>query len=81
MPYKNKLDVLYFVCCKFYVATTGFCKRLLIDLERIGPRNLMMHYGLIELLGNVVISKNFLRTCKIMVMHSNEGESMIYVPL
>src|SRR3954470_3694916 len=24
------------------------------------------------LLGNVVISKNFLRTCKIMVMHSNE---------
>src|SRR3954462_3797481 len=26
------------------------------------------------LLGNVVISKNFLRTRKIMVMHSNEGE-------
>ena len=26
-----------------------FCKRLSIDLERIGPRNLMMHYGLIEL--------------------------------
>ena len=24
------------------------------------------------LLGNVVISKKFLRTCKIMVMHSNE---------
>ena len=24
-------------------------QRLLIDLERIGPRNLMMHYGLIEL--------------------------------
>ena len=24
------------------------------------------------LLGNIVISKNFLRTCKIMVMHSNE---------
>ena len=24
------------------------------------------------LLGNAVISKNFLRTCKIMVMHSNE---------
>ena len=23
-------------------------------------------------MGNVVISKNFLRTCKIMVMHSNE---------
>ena len=26
------------------------CKRLSIDLERIGLRNLMMHYGLIELL-------------------------------
>ena len=25
------------------------CKRVLIDLERIGPRNLMMHYGPIEL--------------------------------
>ena len=24
------------------------------------------------MLGNVVISKKFLRTCKIMVMHSNE---------
>ena len=23
MPYKNKLDVLHFVCCKFYVAATG----------------------------------------------------------
>ena len=23
MPCKNKLDVLYFVCCKFYVAATG----------------------------------------------------------
>ena len=32
------------------------------------------------LLGNVVISKNFLRTRKIMVMHSNEGESIVYVP-
>ena len=28
--------------------------------------------ALMPLLGNVVISKNFLRTCKIMVMHSNE---------
>ena len=26
----------------------------------------------VKLLGNVVISKKFLRTCKIMVMHSNE---------
>ena len=26
----------------------------------------------IELLGNVVISNKFLRTCKIMVMHSNK---------
>ena len=26
MPCKNKLDVLYFVCCKFYVAATGFSK-------------------------------------------------------
>ena len=26
MPYKNKLDVLYFVCCKFYVAATGLSK-------------------------------------------------------
>jgi len=32
-------------------------------------------------LGNVVISKNFLRTRKIMVMHSNEGESVVYIPL
>ena len=27
---------------------------------------------IIKVLGNVVISKKFLRTCKIMVMHSNE---------
>src|SRR3954467_6535013 len=33
------------------------------------------------LLGNVVISKNFLRTRKIMVMHSNERESVVYIPL
>ena len=26
MPCKNKLDVLYFVCCKFYVAATGLSK-------------------------------------------------------
>ena len=31
-----------------------------------------------ELLGNIVISKKFLRTRKIMVMHSNErGESYL----
>ena len=24
MPCKNKLDALYFVCCKFYMAATGF---------------------------------------------------------
>src|SRR3954462_2207757 len=33
-----------------------------------------------RMLGNAVISKNFLRTHKIMVMHSNEGESVVYVP-
>ena len=33
-----------------------------------------------DVLGNAVISKNFLRTRKIMVMHSNEGESVVYVP-
>ena len=32
-------------------------------------------------LGNAVISQIFLRTRKIMVMHSNERESLIYVPL
>ena len=32
------------------------------------------------LLGNVVISKKFLRTRKIMVMHSNERESVVDVP-
>ena len=26
MPCRNKLDVLYFVCCKFYMAATGFSK-------------------------------------------------------
>ncbi len=26
MPCKNKLDVLYFVCCKFYVTATGLSK-------------------------------------------------------
>ena len=30
------------------------------------------HFMLFDLLGNVVISKKFLRTRKIMVMHSNE---------
>ena len=34
------------------------------------------------LLGNVVISKNFLRTCKIIVMHSNErGECCPRTPV
>ena len=32
-------------------------------------------------MGNVVISKKFLRTRKIMVMYSNEGESVVYIPL
>ena len=29
MPCKNKLDVLYFVCCKFYVAPTGLARTIL----------------------------------------------------
>ena len=29
MPCKNKLDVLYFVCCKFYVAATGLARTML----------------------------------------------------
>ena len=32
-------------------------------------------------LGNIVISKKFLRTRKIMVMHSNERGECVYVPL
>ena len=36
--------------------------------------------GGLLVLGNVVISKKILRTRKIMVMHSNEGESVVYVP-
>ena len=36
--------------------------------------------GGLLVLGNVVISKKILRTRKIMVMHSNEGESIVYVP-
>ena len=32
-------------------------------------------------LGNVVISKKFLRTRKIMVMHSNERGECVHVPL
>ena len=37
--------------------------------------------GGLLVLGNVVISKKILRTRKIMVMHSNEGESVVYVPM
>ena len=33
-----------------------------------------------EMLGNVVISKKFLRTRKIMVMHSNERRECVHVP-
>ena len=40
------------------------------DLCDLGAGVSVMH---LSLLGNVVISKNFLRTRKIMVMHSNEG--------
>ena len=29
MPCKNKLDVLYFVCCKFYVVATGLARNVL----------------------------------------------------
>jgi len=32
------------------------------------------------LLGNVVISKKFLRTHRIMVMHSNERGECVHVP-
>ena len=32
------------------------------------------------LLGNVVISKKFLRTRKIMVMHSNERGECVHIP-
>src|SRR4051812_13203782 len=42
-------------------------------------RGVLLPVGVV--LGNVVISKNFLRTRKIMVMHSNEGESVVYIPL
>ena len=34
----------------------------------------------LSLLGNVVISKNFLRTHRIMVMHSNERGECVHVP-
>ena len=34
----------------------------------------------IKVLGNVVISKKFLRTRKIMVMHSNERAECVHVP-
>ena len=36
--------------------------------------------GNLVLLGNVVISKKFLRTRKIMVMHSNERGKCVHVP-
>src|SRR4051812_42972769 len=47
----------------------------------ISPTHSFYHVMIMHLLGNVVISKNFLRTRKIMVMHSNEGESVVYIPL
>ena len=40
--------------------------------------NIMENYT--QLLGNVVISKKFLRTRKIMVMHSNERGECVHVP-
>src|SRR3954467_9357295 len=39
------------------------------------------HHRDLLLLGNIVISKKFLRTRKIMVMYSNERESIVYIPL
>ena len=35
-------------------------------------RDLRINLARMPLLGNAVISKKFLRTCKIMLMHSNE---------
>src|SRR3954462_11648886 len=34
MPCKNKLDVLYFVCCKFYVAATGYKQELILPTHQ-----------------------------------------------
>ena len=45
--------------------------KIYIDDEGWGPDAGSIEYGY-RVLGNVVISKNFLRTRKIMVMHSNE---------
>ena len=39
--------------------------------------NVVLEHGV---LGNVVISKIFLRTSKIMVMHSNERGECVHVP-
>ena len=50
---------------------------ILLDMNAsYGP----CHPTISSLLGNVVILKKFLRTRKIMVMHSNERGEFVHVP-
>ena len=42
--------------------------------------NAIYYFPMMYVLGNVVISKNFLRTRKIMVMYSNEGRVLSTYP-
>ena len=60
MPCKNKLDVLYFV-------VASFTWLLRAEQEPFLPTHQKPQLG-------IVISKNFLHTRKIMVMHSNDRE-------
>ena len=51
-------------------------------IVRMTSKAMIMNIGItsVSSVGNVVISKKFLCTCKIMVMHSNERGECVHVP-
>ena len=64
---------------------TAFLKWIFLkeELYMMQPKGFVDPKGankMYKLLVNIVISKKILRTCKIMVMHSNERGECVHVP-
>ena len=62
----------------FIIASRAYFQHSLVFYSCI--KHLRINLARMPLLGNAVISKKILRTCKIMVIHSNERRECVYVP-
>ena len=58
--------------------TMRLCNSRILEEHLVCYQTSQRNWVIMKVLGNIVISKNFLRTHRIMVMHSNErGESCL----